>query len=88
MLQLMKDLHDNTIYALQADQGRQDSWFQVSTGFKQGDVNAPLFFNIFLDSICRYVEAAAGELGPMLAYNIDGHIVIIIVTLLTSGGGN
>ena len=74
MLQLIKDLHDNTTCALQADQGRQDSWFQVSTGFKQGDVNAPLFFNIFLDSICSYVEATAGELGLTLAYNIDGHL--------------
>ena len=74
MLQLIKDLHDNTTCALQADRGRQDSWFQVSTGFKQGDGNAPLLFNIFLDSICRYVEATAGELGLTLACNIDGHL--------------
>ena len=53
MLQVIKDLHDNTMCAMQADKGRQGSWFQVSTGFKQGDVNAPLFFNVFLDSICR-----------------------------------
>ena len=55
MLQLLKDLHDSTVCAMQADKGRQDNWFQVSTGFEQGNVNAPLFFNVFLDSICRYI---------------------------------
>ena len=74
MLQLIGDLHDNTVCAMQADKGRQGSWFQVSTGFKQGDVNAPLFFNVFLDSICRYIESKAGELGLRLTYNIDGHL--------------
>ena len=51
MLQLIKGPHDNTTCAMQADKERQGSWFQVSTGFKQGDVNAPLCFDIFLDSI-------------------------------------
>ena len=74
MLQLIKQLHHNTTCAMQADKDKQGSWFQVSTGFKQGDVNAPLFFNIFLDNICRYIEARAGELGFSLAYNIDGHL--------------
>ena len=27
-----------------------------------------------LDSICRYIESKAGELGLRLAYNIDGHL--------------
>ena len=56
------------------DEGRQGSWFQVSTGIKQGDEYAPLFFNVFLDSICRYIESKAGELGLRLAYSIDGHL--------------
>ena len=53
---------------------RQGSYFQVFTGFKQGDVNAPLFFNIFLDSIRRYIESKAGKIGSNLTYNIDGHL--------------
>ena len=40
MLQLIKDLHDNTTCAMQADKNIHGSWFQVSSGFKQGDVNA------------------------------------------------
>ncbi len=67
MLQLIKVLHDNTMCAMQADKGRQGSWFQVSTGFKEGDVNAPLFFNAFLDSICRYIESNAGEPTSLVA---------------------
>ena len=59
---------------LKHNQSKPASWFQVSTGFKQGDVNAPLFFNIFLDSICRYIQSKIGDLGFQLGYNIDGHL--------------
>jgi len=41
---------------------------------KQGDVNAPIFFNIFLDSTCRYIKSKAGDLGLKLTNNIDGHM--------------
>jgi hypothetical protein len=34
------------------------SWFEVSTRFKQVDINAPTLFNIFLDSTCRCTERA------------------------------
>lgn len=60
MLQLIKDLHDDTACATQAED-KQSNWFQVFTGFKQGDVNAPMFFDIFLDSIY------ANILSPKLA---------------------
>ena len=36
-------------------------------------MKAPLFFDVFLDSICMYIESNAGELGFRLVYNIDGH---------------
>ena len=62
MLQLITDLHKDTMCAMQADKSKPASWFQVSTGFKQGDVNAPLFFNVFLDSICRYIQSKIGDL--------------------------
>ena len=41
---------------------------------KQGDVNAPIFFNIFRDSTCRYIKSKAGDLGLKLTNNIDGHM--------------
>jgi len=42
---------------------------------KQGDVIAPMLFNNFLDSICRYIESKTGELGLKLGYSIDGHLI-------------
>ena len=38
-------------------------------------MNAPLFFNVFRDSICRYIESKIGGSGFQLAYNIDGHLM-------------
>ena len=60
MLQLIKDLHDNAMCAMQAGKGRQGSWLQVSKGFKQGDVNAPLF------SMSSWT-ASADTVSPKLA---------------------
>ena len=74
MLQLITDLHKDTMCAMQEDKNKPASWSQVSTGFRQGDVNAPLFFNVFLDSICSYIQSKVGELGFKLGYNIDGHL--------------
>ena len=74
ILQLITELHSNTKCAMQHDKDEPDSWFKVSTGFRQGDVNAPLVFNIFLGAICRYIESKLGDLGFKLAYGIDGHL--------------
>ena len=74
MLQLITELHKDTMCAMQAYESKPASWFQIFTGFKQGDVNAPLFFNVFLDSICKYIHSKIGDLGFQLGYNIDGHL--------------
>ena len=71
LLQLIQDLHTDTTCALQADKDKKGSWFQVSTGFKQGDVNAPSLFKIFQDSIRRYIESKADQLGFNLAYHYE-----------------
>lgn len=36
---LVEDLHQNTFCALQQHHKKPDSWFEVITGFKQGDFN-------------------------------------------------
>ena len=59
---------------MQHDRDKLDDWFQISTGFMQGDMNAPFFFNIFLVSMCSYIESKLGDLGFRLAYNIDRHL--------------
>ena len=40
----------------------------------QGNVNTPICFNVFLDSICKYVQSKFADLGSQLHYNIDGHL--------------
>ena len=34
---------------------------KFSTDYEQGDVNAPLLFNVSLDSICRFIECKLGD---------------------------
>lgn len=74
LVALLKDLHEGTECAMQSDCTGSQSWFPVSTGFKQGDVNAPMLFNVFLDSICRCIERRVCHMGINVGYNIDGHL--------------
>ncbi len=39
--------------AMQSDSGRAENLISVATGFKQGDVNAPLLYNVYIDTIVR-----------------------------------
>ena len=71
---LIQDLHDGTTCALQLDSHDSQTWFPVCTGFKQGDVNAPLLFNVFIDSIVRTYELAVSQLGVKWAYKIDRNL--------------
>ena len=59
---------------LQADFSSPDSWFEVNTGFKQGDVNAPMLFNIFIDIVIRSVEPLLKNLGIKVSYRLDGNL--------------
>ena len=74
LVELLRDLHEGTQCAMQSDHKGSQSWFEVSTGFKQGDVNAPMLFNVFLDSICRCIERRVCHLGVNVGYSIDGHL--------------
>ena len=47
IVDLIQDLHRGTTCAMQSDCSRPENWFEVATGFKQGDVNAPLLFNVY-----------------------------------------
>ena len=60
---LLRDLHE---CAMQTDHKGSQSWFEVSTGFKQGDVNAPMLLNAFLDSIFRRIEHRVRHVGMLL----------------------
>lgn len=53
---LIASLHCDTKCALQANVSSPISWCEEYTGSKQGDVNAPSFLNIFIDTLIRSVE--------------------------------
>ena len=63
-----------TTCAMQSDCSRPENWFDVATGFKQGDVNARLLFNVYIDTIVRVFEPLIRHLGVKWSYKIDGHI--------------
>jgi hypothetical protein len=69
-------MHTDAACALQCDvrQPQDNAWFNVRIGFKQGDVNALMLFNIFLDTICRLIEPLPNHLGLNVGYEIDGHL--------------
>ena len=58
-----QDLHRGMTCAMQSDCSRTENRFEVATGFKQGDVNAPLLFNVYIDTIVRGFELLISHLG-------------------------
>ncbi len=53
LVALSDDLHDGIHCAMKADANQADSWFEVDTGFQQGDVNAPLLFTLYIDTVVK-----------------------------------
>ena len=74
LISLLKDLHTDTFCALKGDHKQKDSWFEVKTGFKQGDVNSPMLFNLFIDTVVRSLEPLLRQEGTMFTYKIDGQL--------------
>ena len=74
LVALLRDLHQGTSSALRGDHKSQSSWFEVKTGFKQGDVNAPMLFNLFIDTVMRCLEPLLRQSGIKFVYKIDGQL--------------
>ena len=74
IISLLRDLHTDTWCALKGDHKSAASWFEVKTGFKQGDVNAPMLFNLFIDTVVRCLEPLLGQAGVTFTYRIDGQL--------------
>ena len=74
ILALVRDLHQGTFCALREDHKRADAWFEVKTGFKQGDVNAPMLFNLFIDTVIRCLQPVLRQSGVRFVYKIDGQL--------------
>ena len=74
IVSLLRDLHTDTYCALRGDHQHKESWFEVKTGFKQGDVNAPLLFNLFIDTVVRCIEPLLKQSGVTFVYKVDGQL--------------
>ena len=57
--------HESTVCALPGDHKSHESWFQVKTGFKQGDVNAAIImlFNLFWTLLSNSFHHCSSEQG-------------------------
>jgi exonuclease III len=77
LLALLRDLHTGTESCVYHGGGCSE-FFQVNVGVRQGDVLAPLLFNIFLDCIMRTTMERcddAGIGGIEVWYKLDGKLV-------------
>ena len=72
LLRIIQLLHSGTQCAVVGDHATEEGWFDVGTGFKQGDVNAPLLFNLFLDTVLRDKQAELEPLRTSFLYRVDG----------------
>ena len=73
LVALIKDLHADHHCAVRAER-QQSKWFPVTTGVKQGDVLAPLLFNLYMDTVARQLLPQLQSLGVTVHYSIDGHL--------------
>ena len=71
---LLRDLHSDTHCALKGDHRHKQSWFEVRTGLKQGDVNSPLLFNVFIDTVVRCLQPFLQHAGVTFVYKVDGQL--------------
>ena len=74
IVNLLRDLHTDTKCAMKGDHKDKQSWFEVKTGFKQGDVNAPMLFNIFIDAVIRCLQLVLRQSGVRFVYRMDGQL--------------
>lgn len=74
LVDLLRDLHENTQSALRGNHKHADGWFAATNGLKQGDVNAPVLFNLFFDTVIRAMQPLLQQAGVHLLYRIDGNL--------------
>ena len=72
IVELLRDMHTETRYAVRAPGLGIGDTFSVETGFKQGDVISPMLFNLYMDCVIREVMPKIKSLGITFRYVING----------------
>jgi len=74
LIRILQALHHDTKGAVRA-YGRLSEEFPISTGVRQGDVLAPVLFNLFFDAIVAATLKHHPEAGLKVLYNIGDPLV-------------
>ena len=74
LVRILKSLHERTRGAVRA-YGKVSSEFDVTTGVRQGDVLAPVLFNLFLDAVIAATISKHPRSGIRMLYDLDGPLV-------------
>ena len=74
LIRILRALHHNTKGAIRA-YGQTSKEFTISTGVRQGDVLAPVLFNLFFDAIIAATLARHPDVGFRVLYNIGDPLV-------------
>ena len=74
LVRILRALHHNTKGAIRA-YGQTSNEFTISTGVRQGDVLAPVLFNLFFDAIIAATITRHPDVGFRVMYNIGDPLV-------------
>ena len=74
LLQILKALHRDTGGAVRA-YGTVSKEFPIKNGVRQGDVLAPILFNLFFDAVISMVLARHPDYGVKVLYSQEAELV-------------
>ena len=67
---ILKAFHER-IVGMVLVAGKLSAKFNIENGVRQGDVLAPVLFNLFLDALLSIVESRIQGCGVVMVYNLD-----------------
>ena len=74
ILRIIRVLHDGTVGAVRAD-GKLSAEFEITTGVRQGDVLAPVLFNLYFDAFVAATMFKYPGAGVKLLHDLEGPLV-------------
>ena len=74
VVRILRALHQGTKRAVRAH-GKVSGEFYITTGVRQGDVLAPVLFNLFLDTVIAATMATYPNAGMRMLYSLEDPLV-------------